>query len=109
MQKKRESRESNYMKCLRCIIARLMKSSIFQKGFQLLYNAHACGTVGMLLEAAQFSWLRWGGRETQLQLKPCTGGDKKGKARIAQGWSSVPDQPGKAGWCLLPPRRQTVS
>lgn len=85
MQKKRESRESNYMKCLRCIIARLMKSSIFQKGFQLLYNAHACGTVGMLLEAAQFSWLRWGGRETQLQLKPCTGGDKKGKARIAQG------------------------
>ena len=62
-----------------------MKSNIFQKGFQLLYNAHSCGTVGMLLEAAWFSWLMRGGREIQLQLKPCTGGDKKGKARITQG------------------------
>ena len=62
-----------------------MKSNIFQKGFQLLYNAHSCGTVGMLLEAAWFPWLMWGGREIQLQLKPCTGGDKKRKARITQG------------------------
>ena len=49
---KMESRKSNCMKCLSCIIARLMKSNIFQKSLQLLYNVHVRGTVGMLLEAA---------------------------------------------------------
>lgn len=75
-----------------------MKSNIFQKGFQLLYNVHACGTVGVLLGAVQFFLAKTGRqRDTPFSQNPAQsgcnlGGKKKKEARIAQGSDLAPDQ-----------------
>lgn len=96
-----ESRKSNCMKCYSCILARLMKSTVFQKTFYCTTHVHV-GLEACSLEL--FSFSGW----HALQSQPCTRWVQPGRGREEPGWHRAPDLAHELLWPSLPPKTDSV-